>query len=102
MRLAPFALLCLACGGNGGPGTFKGTVQGTTLEVRSAVLLANTEVWLASVDKFCDLLKANTYPKSGRIMKLVPYPVATGAFTVDASAAPSRDHTIFTQFLKLN
>lgn len=93
--------LTLACGG-GGTSTFKGTVKGTALEVKSAILLANTEVWLSSSDKLCENLAMNTYPKDGRILKLTLRPVETGSFTVDPSTATGNTHTAFMQFFALD
>ncbi|MBK7858214.1 MAG: hypothetical protein IPJ65_06245 [Archangiaceae bacterium] len=99
MRLLPLLALGVACGGPSN--SFTGTVSGTSLEIKDAVVLSDTEVWLSSVDQLCEKLTANTYPKSGRIVKIQLHPVATGEFKVQASSSGA-DHNAFMQFIKLD
>ena len=101
MRPLTLMLLSLtACGG--GLGNFTGTVQGNRLELKSVLLVANSEVWLSDTVDLCPKLKANQLPRNGAILKLTPRPVQAGDFTVDPSTSTSKPNTVFAQFLKLD
>lgn len=94
-------LSALACG-PAGPGKFTGTVQGNALELKDALLVANTEIWLSNTKELCPKLASNKFPKNGSIVKLILRPVATGDFKVDPSTSTSMPNTATMQFLKLN
>lgn len=99
-RLAAALLALAACGG--GLGSFTGTVQGNTLELKSALLVANSEIWLSDTKDLCPKLKANQLPRNGAYLKLTPRPVATGDFTVDPSTSTGKANTVTATFFKLN
>lgn len=101
MRLLPLMLLSLLACGPSGPGRFTGTVQSNSLEVKSALLVGNSEVWLSNTKDLCPKLMANQFPKAGTFVKIILYPVATGDFAVSTAAAASKDHTASAQFFKL-
>jgi len=99
MKRLTLLLLC-ACGPSG-PGSFNGTVQSDALHVADAVYLMSQEIWLTDHTDLCTLLKANTYPKSGTLVKIAPHPVTTSVdFMVAESGA--LDHTVSLEFLKLD
>jgi hypothetical protein len=93
-------LFLLACGG--GPGSFNGTVQNHKLTVQSALLVANSEVWLSDAKELCPKLQKNQLPKLGTIVKLAIRPIGTGEFTVQPSLSTGTDRTATASFLKLN
>lgn len=101
MRLLTLMLLSLAaCGG--GIGNFTGTVQGNKLELKSALLVGNTEIWLSDTKDLCPKLKANQLPRNGAYLKLTLRPVAAGDFTVDPSTSTAKPNTATATFFKLN
>lgn len=101
MRLLLLMLLSLAaCGG--GLGSFTGTVQGNTLELKSALLVGNTEIWLSDTKDLCPKLRANQLPSNGAYLKLTLRPLGTGDFTVDPSTSTGKPNTATATFFKLN